>query len=170
MGNFSFLFMQHEAGLDLCPEIRYSRARLAWSDLQGLDLPCLIPTPVGSLRLRPAEHPQDISFCPLSQPECGAPAVPQNTQLVSRVDFGVMASTQGGTLSEGYVLTTEAEQQQQGYRAPGHDCLCREMSYPHQLPSVPIHPLNYSAIAGQLCAGRAHRGGKQTKTDRNECC
>lgn len=43
LGNFSFLFMQHEAGLDLCPEIRYSRARLAWSDLQGLDLLLLNP-------------------------------------------------------------------------------------------------------------------------------
>lgn len=139
LGNFSFLFVQQEAGLDLCPETCYSRAPLARSDLQGLDLLCLIPPPVGSLRLRPAEHPQDISFCPLSQPECGAPAVPQNTQLVSRVVFGVMASTQGGTLSEGYVRTTEAEQQ---LRAVGLLVMiasagkCHTHISSHQSPSI----------------------------------
>lgn len=155
LGNFSFLFMQQEAGLDLCPETPYSRAPLAWSDLQGLDLPCLIPPAVGSLRLQPhslillvVTTRMWCSSCPSARIAC------------SRVVFGVMASTQGGTLSEGYVLKTEAEQSSKAKSPLGRDCLCRETSYPHQLPSVPT----FSHCWAALCW--PHSSGGEADPDR----
>ena len=63
----------------------------------------------------------------------------------------VTASTQGGRLSQGRVLGTEAEEWPQAHRASGHASTCREIPCLDQLPSVPIPPAISGPFLVTLC-------------------
>ena len=63
----------------------------------------------------------------------------------------VTASTQGGRLSQGHVLGTEAEEWPQAHRASGHASTCREIPCLEQPPSVPIPPAISGPFLVTLC-------------------
>ena len=155
----SFLFMQQEALLGLCPEGPCFVAPWARGGLQGpritSDCSLLLQAPRDC---SPAEHPEEGSSCVWSQPDPGAPAAPSTHTILPK-----------GRLQGTAKVTVGTEEQPQGHRAPGHTSICREMSCPGQLPPLSIPPLTSMAIPGWLCAGRAGQSGQQTQMDDAEC-
>ena len=151
----SFLFMQQEALLGLCPEGPCFVAPWAWGGLQSprisSDCSLLLKAPRG---FSPAEHPEEVSSCVWSQPDSGAPAAPSTHTVLSK--GGIWGSAK---------VAAETEEQPQGHRAPGHTSICREMSCPGQLPPLSIPPLTSMAIPGCLCTGCVGQCGQQTQMD-----
>lgn len=74
------------------------------------------------------------------------PQLPPAHVSLNKGFLWVTASTQGGRLSQGHMLGTEAEEQPQAHRPTGYASTCWEISCLCQLPSVPTPPLTCLAI------------------------